>query len=390
MSSGELSGIQTIIDDYIQRINNKHPDAAIGVVIGAVTPANPAGAMVFSTPDIVTQGGQSVAPNATMPFELGSVSKVFTAGIYDMLQPTPNFEGTLGERLGSQMTMSDFVKSIPIQCLAAYASGFPQDNGHCKLHPSTGFPPGMASTLDSLFKYLASYDTPAYTPGTTYSYSNLAMSLVAMAALNLDSTDTDAFVSAFNAKLIEYCRTFGVDQGSSPSTMVYSEVDTNNLPVGYDKDFQSKVQPPCSMVEYGSGGIVSTGNDMLQFLRYCMSSGYPAFMQEYRWQHTSYCSANEGPITGYGWFIETKTIKNQQISIVSKDGGVAGFTSWIALEQRSAPGKASPRGLFILTNGPDATTLGRRAFGYLIPPASAPVDEAFLQPADPPPDPRVH
>ena len=171
---------------------------------------------------------------------------------------------------------------------------------------------------------------------------------------------------------------------------MYSEVDTNNLPVGYDKDFQSKIRPPCSMVEYGSGGIVSTGNDMLQFLLYCMSASYPAFMQEYRWQHTSYCSGNEGPITGYGWFIETRTIKNQQIRIVSKDGGVAGFTSWIALEQRPAPGTASPRGLFILTNGPDATTLGKQAFGYLIPPASAPVDEAFLQSADPPPDPRVH
>ena len=91
-----------------------------------------------------------------------------------------------------------------------------------------------------------------------------------------------------------------------------------------------------------------------------------------------------------GWFITTETIKNQQIRIVSKDGGVAGFTSWIALEQRPAPGTASPRGLFILTNGPDATTLGKRAFGYLIPPASAPVDEAFLQSAAPAPDPRVH
>jgi hypothetical protein len=391
MSATAFSGIQTLVDNYITATSKKYPDAKIGVVIGAVTPAEPAGGLIFSKNQIVTQSKQSITPSSSTPFELGSVSKVFTTGIYSMLQSTPNFEGTLGQRLGSQMTMSDTVKAIPIQCLASFSSGFPQDNGHCPLHPSTGYPAGLTATLQSLFNYLATYDTMAYTPGTTYSYSNLAMSLVSMAALNLDSTDTDAFGTAYNNALIQYCQMFGVDPtGSSPTTIVYNQVDTGSLPIGYDTSFQQKIAPPCSIVEYGSGGVVSTGADMLNFLLYCMSTNYPAFMQEYRWQHPQYCSAGEGPITGYGWFIGTQQIKNQPIRVVSKDGAVAGFTAWIALEQRPSLGTKSPRGVFILTNGPDAVTLGKEAFARLIPPESAPADDDFLQAPELSFDPRVH
>lgn len=390
MSSSAFSGIQTLVNTYIANKKKAYPDANLGVVIGAVTPETPGGGLIFSTDAMVTRGGTSITPDATTPFEIGSVSKVFTTGIYAMLQSEPNFEGTLGDRLGPQMTMSSTVSAIPIQCLASFSSGFPQDNGHCLLHPSTGFPPNVAASLDSLFSFLATYDTMAYAPGTTYSYSNLAMSLLSMAALNLDSTDTTGFGTAYNNALTRYCQTFGVDTGSTPTTVVYDAMDTTTLPVGYDSSYQQKIGEPCSVVEYGSGGVVSTGADMLQFLLYCMSSRYPAFMQQYRWQHTSYCTGDQGPITGYGWFIATKPIKGQAVRVVSKDGAVAGFTSWIALEQRPGPGTASPRGLFILTNGPDATTLGAQAFARLVPPGSTPVDEASLAPSEPPNDPRIH
>lgn len=390
MASNEFSGIQTLVDNYIAGINKKYPGIGIGIVIGAVTPATPAGGLIFSTGQISTQGGQTITPVGTTPFEVGSVSKVFTTGIYFMRQITPNFEGTLGQRLGSQMTMSDTVKNIPIQCLASYASGFPQDNGHCTGHPNTGYPAGVAATLPSLFGFLGSYNDLPNPPGTIYTYSNLAMSLVSMAALNLDSLDTEAFGTAFNNALIQYCQTFGVDTGSTPTTQVYSQVDTGPLPVGYDSSYQEKNAPPCSIVEYGSGGVVSTGADMLKFLLYCMSTTYPAFMQQYRWQHTSYCSGNQGPATGYGWFLGSQTVKNQSIQTVAKDGAVAGFTAWIELEQRASPSSACPRGVFVLTNGPDAVTLGRQAFAMLIPPASSPAETEVQIPSELSVDARVH
>ena len=228
------------------------------------------------------------------------------------------------------------------------------------------------ATLDALFKFLSGYDTMAYTPGTMFSYSNLAASLLSMAALGLDNTDTDAFGISYNNALIDYCQTFGVDGGSTPTTLVYNQVDASTLPLGYDDDFKPSTAQPCSIVEYGSGGIVSNGNDMLQFLIHAMSTNYPVFTQEYRWQLPAYCLENNppGPMTGYGWFLSDHTFKSQTMRIVSKDGGVTGFTSWIGLEQRSSRQSASPRGLFVLTNGPQATQLGAQAFACLVPPKS--------------------
>lgn len=286
-----------------------------------------------------------------------------------MRQPTVNFDGTLGQLLGPNMAMSQAVHDIPVQCLAAYSSGLPQDNGHCALHPSTGYPDGLTDSLERLFDFLKDYSTFPYNPGQLYSYSNLAVALLSMAALKLDSTDTENFGKTYNAALIEYCQTFGVDPaGRSATTLVYNQMEVGTLPVGYDHSFNEKVAPPCNVAGYGAGGVVSCAADMLKFLLYNMSPECVQYLQEYRWQHTAYCKIGMGPATGYGWFLTPRQMKNQSVALISKDGSVAGFTAWIAFEQRLSRTRASPRGIFVLTNGPDAVSLGLRAFSYLIPP----------------------
>ncbi len=370
MSTDALSDIQTLIDNYVYLVNEMNPGVQVGVVVGAITPDNTSGSIVCSGAPLKSQGGGTITLSSATPFEIGSVSKLFTVGIYDMLQTEPNLGGTLSEKL--PLKVSGTVGSIPIQCLAAYASGFPQDNGDCPCHvnPISG---KTTETLDALFKFLVGYDTMAYPTGTMYSYSNLAVSLLSMAALGLDNTDTNAFGNAYNTQLIKYCQTYvGTDKGSPPTTLVYNQADIGSLPIGYDSNFKQWTLPPCSIVEYGSGGIVSCGNDMLTFLSYAMSPNYPVYFQEYRWQNPAYCLKNNppGPINGYGWFLYDRTIKGQTMRMVSKDGGVPGFSSWIGLEQRPSPDAASPRGLFVLTNGPQATQLGAHAFECLVPPTS--------------------
>jgi beta-lactamase class C len=365
MSSDAFPGIQGLVDNYVTTIDQKY-GIKIGVAIGAVTPN--AGTILYSTAPMVDRGGSQIALGPTTPFEIGSVSKLFTVGIYE--ERHGDFAVTLGSMLGSQMTMSDAVAAITLKQLAAYASGFPQDNGHCPLHPNTGYPPHMTGTLDSLFNYLRTYDTLAYAPGSTYAYSNLAMSLVAMAALNLDSLDTEAFATAYNNALIQYCQIYGVDpSGSTPTTVIYDPRHAQALPIGYDKDYAEKVRDPCPVPEYGSGGIVSTPSDMLQFLLYCMSNSYPTVLQQPVWKLSTYCHTATQTQTGYGWFIDSQPIKGK--TIVSKDGGVGGFTAWIALEQKASLTAASPRGVFVLTNGPDAVKLGREALARILPATSA-------------------
>jgi beta-lactamase class C len=365
MSSVEFSAIQTMLDDYVK------PHASLGVVMGLVTSEKPDGDILYAGSLIDRSQPPGPLPlNELTAFEIGSVSKVFTTGIYYQLQGS--FDRFLEDLVGTNITMSEAVGSIPIPALATFSSGLPQDNGHCKAHPGPAYPAGTTATLQSLFGYLATY-CPPNQPGTTYAYSNLGMSLLAMAAVELDNLDTAAFAASFNAALINYCQQFGVDMGTTATTAVYGPAFADALPVGFDKNFGPTVKPPCSQVEYGSGGIVSNGSDMLKFLLYNMSTGCPTFMQDVASHLPAYCYTDPptGPPVGYGWFHRPIAIGDKAITVVCKDGGVAGFTSWLGFQQRPSATAPSCRGLFVLTNGPDATTLGFRAFRLLF--ADSPV-----------------
>ena len=366
MSSGpSFSTVQQIIDTYVDKVNER--GILMGVAIGVVTPDALAGDIFYSTGPVINRDMSPIVLGPTTPFEIGSVSKVFTAGIYENLQG--DFSATLGNLLGANMTMSSEVALLTLQQLAAYSSGFPQDNGQCTLHPFQ-YPTGTLASLASLFGYLKTYDSFPYKSGQTYAYSNLAMSLVAMAALKLNSLDTDGFAAAYNTALVQYCQTFGVDpSGSTPTTLVYSACDTHALPVGYDSTWGAQTGAPCPIVEYGSGGIVSTPLDMLNFLRYCMSNKYPTILQQPVWTLPNYCTAGLSTQTTPGWFIDPTQTDGQ--TIVSKDGGVPGFSSWIAMNQKNSSG-TSTYGVFVLTNGTAAVYLGRQALGLIMGTTSRP------------------
>jgi beta-lactamase class C len=73
---------------------------------------------------------------------------------------------------------------------------------------------------------------------------------------------------------------------------------------------------------------------------------------------------NNDVTVGYGWFIDKEPVDGN--TIVSKDGGDPGFTSWIGLQQKASEGDSSPYGLAILVNGPNATYLGRQCLRVLM------------------------
>src|SRR5262245_44047945 len=96
MSSGAFSNIQDQIDNYVTGVDKTH-GIKMGVAIGLVTPG--ATALLFSTGPMVSRGGSPITLGPTTPFELGSVSKVFTTGIYLQCQGD-NFGVTIGSMLG--------------------------------------------------------------------------------------------------------------------------------------------------------------------------------------------------------------------------------------------------------------------------------------------------
>lgn len=356
--------LQNRIDILSRRAFDQH-GARTAIVVGIVSPETaPNGQLLFAGGDIaVNPFGERLALDAQTPFEIGSVSKVFTSGIYYMLHGP--YEGTLGSSLGNRMRMSKAVADIRLKNLANYEPGLPQDNR------GGAYPPGVMQSVKSLFDYMADF-VPPHGQGTCYAYSNTGWALLSMAALRIDNTDTEAFVDEYDKRLKQLCSKF-----EAPNTAVFRADLKSRLPIGYNRRLMplpaDSLYRPSHPPGYGSGGIVSNGADMLRYLLYNMgrlpggqTDAALAYQQTQTFR-TPACSATGGsPMTGYGWFHAPVQTSQGQTTVLNKNGGVAGFTSWMGFTQWQGTGAPSSHGLFVLHNGPRATAIGINAMKLLL------------------------
>jgi beta-lactamase class C len=364
-SADPIQSIQRLIDDYHRRSLNEH-GANVGVIVGIVTPDNAGrnGRIISAGRETLTNPfGKRLELNERTPFEIGSISKVFTSGIYYMLHG--NYDGTLGSRLGRNIRLSEAIAAITIKDLAIYRPGLAQDNR------GGVYPPGTMASLRSLFRYMANFSPPS-PPGSCYAYSNIGWSLLGMAAVGLDSTDTQEFVRTYNAKLVKYCSAF-----SAPGTQVFDADLKPRLPQGHSKEF-APLPPtgsyqPTPAAQYASGGVVSNGADMMRFLLYSMGrlpgglNDAALKSQQAETFRVAPCSgAGAGPVTSYGWFHAKAETPNGEAVVVNKNGGVAGFTSWMGFSSWQGTGAPSSHGVFVLSNSPGSTRLGNAAMKLLL------------------------
>jgi len=274
------------------------------------------------------------------------------------------YEGTLGTSLGSRMHLSKAMADIRLANLAKYEPGLAQDN------QGGVYPPAMMKSVGSLFAYMADF-APPYPQGTCYAYSNIGWSLLSMASLGIDSTDTDALVAAYDRRLKQFCSGFG-----APNTTVFRPGMKPRLPLGYTarlaplaagNDYQ-----PSNPPGYGSGGIVSNGADMLRYLLYNMgrlpqglSDPALAYQQTETFKAAA-CAGKGAPVTSYGWFHAPVQTAQGPATVLNKNGGVAGFTSWMGFTRWQETGKPSTHGVFVLSNGLRSTPIGMNTLKLLL------------------------
>ena len=320
--------------------------------------------MLFAGRDtLVNPFGQKLALDAQTPFEIGSIAKVFTSGIYYMLHGP--YEGTLGTSLGSRMTLSKAAADIRLKNLAIYEPGLPQDNH------GGAYPPDTMKSVKSLFDYMAEF-VPPHRQGTCYAYSNAGWSLLGMAALRIDSTDTNAVVAQYNKRLKQFCSKF-----AAPSTGVFQANMKTRLPIGYTRRLvplpARSSYLPCSPPQFGSGGIVSNGADMLRYLLYNMgrlpgglTDPALAYQQTETFQAAACSPTGGSPVTGYGWFHTPIRMRQGPATVLSKNGGVPGFTSWMGFSKWQGTDAPASHGVFVLHNGPRSTSIGMNAMKLLL------------------------
>jgi D-alanyl-D-alanine-carboxypeptidase/D-alanyl-D-alanine-endopeptidase len=240
-----------LIPDFIKGLVRERVDQGlnVGIVVGIV---NPCGREIFSYGKTAMTGDQAVDENTV--FEIGSISKVFTATLLaDMVQRGEvSFNDPIELYLPSNVTAPTFHdRSITLIDLATHTSGL--DIIPENLAPADENNPYADYTVEHLYEALSS-TTLDHEIGSQYEYSNLGMGLLGH-ILSLQSG------LSYEELVVERI----ADELGMPDTRVTLTSDMQTrLATGYREGEPFPLWDIPTLA--GAGALRSTVQDMLTFL----------------------------------------------------------------------------------------------------------------------------
>ena len=268
------------------------------------------------------------APDANTVFEIGSVTKTFTATLLaqDVLAGSVKPDTPVGKLLPGFTLPSRDGKFITLENLATQHSGLPRLPAN--LAPADMQDPYADYDVKKLQAFLSDY-TLTRDPGSTYEYSNLGVGLLGYALA------THAGMS-YGALLQK--RIFAPLGMTSSATHLDATMRTR-LAQGHDN-----AGKPVGVWNFdalaGAGAIKSTGEDMLQFLKANMglvkSALYPA-MQLARRPRAKVSPSEQ---IGLVWM----THHDKDGDVIWHNGMTGGFASFIGFRVDGS------RGVVVLVN----------------------------------------
>jgi CubicO group peptidase (beta-lactamase class C family) len=289
----------------------------IGMVVGVIEPA---GARIVSYGQI-SEGDQHL-PDGDTVFEIGSMSKVFTALVLaDMAERGEvTLEDPIAKYLPGVRIPTRNGQPITLLDVATHTSGLPlMPDGLVSLS-------GLATLKYSdaqLYAFLARYEVRQ--TGTAWAYSNIGYSLLGKALAARAAVDYETLLRT---------------RVSVPLALTNTGVTLQRLrgrvAVGHDGSLQPT--PPLSTVPIMSvimpaGAVLSTANDVLRLLAVAM--GYdrsplsPAMAAMLNTRRPS-----PGGEQAIGWMVEGKN----DDQLIVHDGGTFGFASSMAWDPKKRAG----------------------------------------------------
>ncbi len=294
----------------------------IGIVVGIV---GPNGRRVISYGHL-NQGDPRPLDGDTV-FEIGSVSKVFTALLLaDMVQrhevaltdPVTKYLPAgvkIPERNGRSITLVD---------LATHTSGLPFMPDQL---PGFDDSVGEKNSIAQLYQFLSRYQLTR-DPGTEWDYSNIGYWLLGEALTSRTGTDYDGLLRE---------RVTGPLKMTSTAVTLSPELKAK-LAVGHNAVLQP-ARSFSSVSMYGAmpaaGGLLSTVNDMLKFLSVCLSYEPSPLASS-----MSAMLSTQRPIDGgeqgqaLGWVVNGKGDDR----LITHDGFTWGYASYVAWDPAARVG----------------------------------------------------
>jgi serine-type D-Ala-D-Ala carboxypeptidase/endopeptidase len=267
-------------------------------------------------------GGKSRKLDGDTLFEIGSITKVFTAlllmdmvvnGAVALTDPVAKYlppEGRPKAFDGKPITLLDLV---------TYTSGLPRMPPN--MPPRVKTNPYTDYTVQQLYTFLHDY-TPRYYPGSHYEYANLGFGLLGhVLSLRAGRSYEELVVSRI-------CNPLGLNDTRITLTPSMWE----RLAQGHNTSLYPVANWDFSSAFAGAGALRSTANDMLRFLDACQGrrkSGLtPAIA---RMLNVRRQTGEKDISAAAGWFVSTAF--NDEM--VTKSGETGGYSSFVGFSTRT-------------------------------------------------------
>jgi serine-type D-Ala-D-Ala carboxypeptidase/endopeptidase len=269
---------------------------------------------------------------------LNSITKVFATEVLVSLVAEGKLRITDRLQLyaGTAAVAAFGAHPITLLDLATHSAGLPREMGE--------EPPGAAPrtwpTREDRWKWLPSYQLP-WAPGTIASYSNIGFDLLADA---IETAGGQPYPELLRARITAPLGMTDTGFAPTPEECARLMIGTGLGGAG-----------PCvdTHATDGSGGLYSTGNDMVRWLRHNMADadGTLALSHAIYRQRQAMPAAigfdKAAPMAGLGLGWVAAAGQGIRPALLTKSGGGVGFMSYVAF----APGRDV--GLFVAVNRAD-------------------------------------
>jgi len=271
--------------------------------------------------------GSGKEPDGDTLMRIGSITKVTTGATLASLvaDGTVNFGDPLQDRLGWDVKIPERDgKKIRLIDLATHSSGLPRE---AEIKFIEAHPTAMGTKED----YIATLktDPQLFAPGTGILYSNFGFDLLAQALAN-------AAGKPYSELLRE--RVFD-PAGLKDTRFDLSEADKTRAMQGHNFDGSPLAFVETAPIIQGAGGLYSTANDMLRWLRWHLGDDAIDFEMRLL-DHATYLQRDgldpvfgmdeggEMDAMGLGWVVQNP--EGNRPLILQKTGGLNGQFSYIA------------------------------------------------------------
>ncbi|HVW15897.1 MAG TPA: serine hydrolase domain-containing protein, partial [Mucilaginibacter sp.] len=288
---------------YIQKANT------VGLCIGILKDG------VVSTYNYgETERGNNKLPDANTLFEIGSITKTFTATLlaYYADQHKVKLTDPIVKYLPDSVAANKQLQGITLEMLSNHTSGLPRLPDNYVNHASVPQDPYKDYNKQNLFEYLKSCKLVTK-PGEQYAYSNLGMGILGMILSQLSGKTFEQMVEQV------ICHPLGMQstvQTVTPALQkrfakVYNEDGQETLPWHFN------VLAPC-------GALHSTVNNMLAYARANMTPAPTAVSKALQLTHQVTYTQKDLKL-GLGWHI----IIINNVQYYFHDGGTYGSSSFL-------------------------------------------------------------